>query len=211
MDVQMPEMDGFEATNAIRASGPPGDQIPIIALTAHALQGDKERCLEAGMNDYLPKPINPTEVFDTIDKWFSKQQKRQAMDRDLESAKEHLDEDDPIDVHQALPLFGDDEVFFLELLEEFVERCPGIAAEMQAAIQARDFEALERTSHNLKGLASNFHARQLAEISKQMEWKAKAATDSGLDELPPRILVEIDRLKAFYEKLAGKTATPENE
>ena len=71
MDVQMPEMDGFEATKAIRSSEKSGEHIPIIAMTAHALQGDRERCLEAGMDDYLSKPINPDRLFELIEEWGS--------------------------------------------------------------------------------------------------------------------------------------------
>ena len=73
MDVMMPEMDGFEATRLIRQDADGKNyKTPIIALTANAMKGDKEQCIAAGMNDYIPKPINPEEVFQTLEKYYSK-------------------------------------------------------------------------------------------------------------------------------------------
>ena len=76
MDVQMPEMDGFEATRQIRnpQSAVPNHRIPIIAMTAHAMQGDRERCLEAGMNDYVTKPVDPQALAEALDKWLPKEE-----------------------------------------------------------------------------------------------------------------------------------------
>ena len=76
MDVQMPEMDGFEATAKIRNQEKPGNHIPIIAMTAHALVGDRERCLAAGMDDYVSKPINSTDLFAAIDRTMPPPQPR---------------------------------------------------------------------------------------------------------------------------------------
>jgi CheY-like chemotaxis protein len=67
MDVQMPHMDGVKATKAIRAQG--FDRVPIVAMTAHAMKGDREKCLEAGMNDYIPKPVKKELIYDMLDKW----------------------------------------------------------------------------------------------------------------------------------------------
>ena len=75
MDVQMPEMDGLEATRLTRKSGSPNHGIPIIAMTAHAMQGDRERCLEAGMNDYVTKPISPSALVEALEKWLPKDEK----------------------------------------------------------------------------------------------------------------------------------------
>ena len=77
MDVQMPEMDGFEATRHIRnpRSAVQNHQIPIIAMTAHAMQGDRERCLEAGMNDYVTKPVSPQALAEALDKWLPKEER----------------------------------------------------------------------------------------------------------------------------------------
>ena len=73
MDVQMPEMDGIEATERIRRgdNGVPCPQIPIIAMTAHAMQSDRDRCLEAGMNDYISKPVKPQELHGVLEKWLA--------------------------------------------------------------------------------------------------------------------------------------------
>jgi len=80
MDVQMPEMDGIEATRQIRSlqSSIPNHQIPIIAMTAHAMQGDREHCIEAGMNDYVTKPVSPQALVEALDKWLPKEKKTES-------------------------------------------------------------------------------------------------------------------------------------
>jgi two-component system sensor histidine kinase/response regulator len=200
MDVQMPEMDGMEATQKIREIEPPGERIPIIAMTAHALQGDRERCIDAGMDDYLSKPIDPDEVFDTLNKWAAKPDKQDIPVIDDHS---NLTEPSPsLDIQKALPLFGNDKAFFMEMLLEFIQRVPEIFSDLTEAFESQDRENLSTISHNLKGLASNFYAEKLSESAQEIELKAPRVEISTLKPVLQEIKVEIERVKSFYETLS---------
>jgi PAS domain S-box-containing protein len=117
MDVQMPEMDGFEATLRIRNSGMPYQDIPIIAMTAHALKGDREKCLEAGMNDYVSKPINADELFNVIQKWSLKESNRAES---IEKASHRGEKEAGVKlIEEAAPTFDHALVEWQPFMDEF--------------------------------------------------------------------------------------------
>jgi two-component system sensor histidine kinase/response regulator len=130
MDVQMPEMDGFEATQEFRLKDTAGKKTPIIAMTAHAMKGDRERCLASGMDDYLSKPLEPREFYQTINKWISlRLPKTGTLDLDsipqpeIELQKTAPISNEPLNMVEALPRFGDDIDFFKSMLGEFIKNC----------------------------------------------------------------------------------------
>ena len=175
MDVQMPEMDGLDATRRIRQLEQGEDQhIPIIAMTAHALKGDRERCLEAGMDDYVSKPLDPPLLFKMIDRWIQTQQETQrSIDNlsssDLESnleAVQTASEETVLDLSTALPRFGNDRSFFLEMCQDFIEQIPTRLQEMKISFYAGDANRLSSHAHNLKGVAANFSAGPISRIAK---------------------------------------------
>ena len=199
MDVQMPTMYGLEATRAIRAKESGDEHIPIIAMTAHAMKGDQEICLEAGMDDYLSKPLNPDKVFALIEKWVAGGEVLREVIQEEVAAEASADSETPIDLETALPRFANDLEFFNELLGEFVEQLIEQHQQMAAAAQEGDAESLARVAHTLKGLSSNFSAMVVNDAALQLEAQGKEGITADAAPELAKIEAEIPRLQAFLE------------
>jgi CheY-like chemotaxis protein len=151
MDVQMPEMDGFETTAAIRErEKSTGKHIPIIAMTAHAMKGDKERCLASGMDEYLTKPIRGKDLFDIIE----------AFGTTASEHSSHGVNTEPVDVAfdgEALlaRLDGSTELCGV-LIETFLEESPQTLSAIKIAVERLDAAAIASAAHALKGAVANF-------------------------------------------------------
>ena len=170
MDVQMPEMDGFEATAAIRRKErETGGHIPIIAMTAHAMKGDRERCLEAGMDDYVSKPIQPQGLIEVIGRWIDKGElkKPKLLIIEPEGAREVFDK------KGALERMGGDEELFKEVSGMFLDDGPNQIERMQQHLRAEDLTALERQAHSLKGAAMYIGGVALQEVALEIEVAAR--------------------------------------
>ncbi len=194
----MPEMDWLEATRSIRAREGAGRRTPIVAMTAHAMKGDRERCLQAGMDDYISKPIQPQDLFAAIERWAG------GTARPAEAAQPAAPESDaqaPINLEEALIHFGDDREMFLELLDEFVEQLPGKLNGLRAALHDADTRALTQVAHNLKGLASTFGADQMTDCARQLEAGSAGGDLSQAGALIAGIEAEQPRLEAFLATL----------
>src|SRR5262249_28940333 len=140
MDVQMPDMGGFETTAEIRrreAERGNGRHVPVIAMTAHAMKGDRERCLEAGMDDYVSKPVRAQELFEAIARVLVVGGKR-AGDPDP-AADAELDRDDLLN-----RLVGGDAELLKEVVGVFLDSCPAMLAELKQAVDRRDASAVQR-------------------------------------------------------------------
>jgi two-component system, sensor histidine kinase and response regulator len=168
MDVQMPEMDGLEATREIRnREKQTGKHIPIIAMTAHAMKGDRERCLDAGMDEYVSKPVNMDTLFETIKSFFPEEVKST-----IEDIPEDVPEDDSQyepDAKSLLKVFNDDADFFKQMAEIFLSDTPPMLNTIRDAIQAKDADILRRTAHTLKGMLKNFQFEKVAQTAFQLE------------------------------------------
>jgi CheY-like chemotaxis protein len=157
MDVQMPEMDGIAATHAIREKEAGASRrIPIIAMTAHAMAGDRERCLEAGMDDYVSKPIDPSELFG-------------ALSRVLEGSGETKPEVSVYDRTLALHHVGEDPEILAQLVTMFLEQGPERMARVEAAFARGDAAALEHEAHSLKGTAATMGMGTLRDAAYRVE------------------------------------------
>ena len=188
MDCQMPELDGYQATMRIRAnersaekSGTPARHIPIVALTAHALTGDREKCLASGMDDFLPKPIRPATLRETLAQWI--EQKSASLEEPELPVKDDLD--------GMQEVFGAD---FAELANLFQTDSAKRLAAMIRAAQASDRAELVRLTHALSGSASSMGASGLAALCKKFELQLKAGI---MDDLPAKI----GAIEADYRKI----------
>jgi CheY-like chemotaxis protein len=172
-DVQMPEMDGLEATRRILERWPEGERPWIVAMTAEAMSGDRERCLEAGMNDYLTKPIRVEELVAAI--------KRTPSRTDATSAGATAG-GDPIDRDVLSGLVDGvdgDASFVSELIQGFAEDAPALVAAARDALARGDAAGVRRAAHTLKSNAATFGARALSDRSRDLEEAAKQEELSG--------------------------------
>ncbi|HLF88395.1 MAG TPA: response regulator, partial [Anaerolineales bacterium] len=151
MDVQMPEMDGFRATQQIRVQEIEGQHTPIIAMTAHAMMGDRERCLEAGMDDYISKPIHPEELQEKLNQWVQIQSDLVKPAPETENVAS-IDETLPLDMENALPRFAYNQKLFFDLLREFLHQLEIKIPEIEEAYEKKDHEGLFQLGHYLKGM-----------------------------------------------------------
>jgi len=168
MDIQMPEMDGMEATAAIRErEKPSGRHLPIIAMTAHAMRGDRERCLAGGMDGYISKPIHPRDLFAEIERCLAGIQNIATMSVNPSQPGEQLDR------ASLLERVEGDRELLAEMINLFVEDAPRQLAAMHDALQGGDLPVLERSAHSMKGAAGNLSAHATASAASQLEQNAK--------------------------------------
>jgi CheY-like chemotaxis protein/HPt (histidine-containing phosphotransfer) domain-containing protein len=162
MDLQMPRMGGFEATAEIRRRElESGGHIRIVAMTAHAMTGDRERCLAAGMDEYVPKPIDPVVLYATIEDAASSV--RVSRESDAPAPAGLIDRD------CVLKRLGNDKVLFGEVIRLFLEDCPVRLAAISAAVDREDAEEIRATAHALKGAAGNLSAAKLVDATAVLE------------------------------------------
>jgi CheY-like chemotaxis protein len=197
MDVQMPEMGGFEATAAIRErERTTGTHLPIVAMTAHAMKGDREACLEAGMDAYVAKPLRMEEVFETIYRLVGMPIGREAPTRAHGA--------DWIDEESLLAGLDHDRGLLREIVEIFLHDAPRMQAAVSLAVRTRDAAALAEAAHALKGAVGMFTttapyqtARALEIIARKGDLdgaeSTRAALDGEIAELTKRLVKLVDR------------------
>ncbi len=204
MDVQMPHMDGFQATRAIRHREiTTGEHLPIVALTAHAMKGDQERCLEAGMDAYISKPIDPPALFATIEK---------VTHHAVRAVKGHRDDAQfpssdaaVFDRAASLARLDGDESVLRELAELFLAHCPAILAQLRDAVERRDAEALQHSAHKLKSATGNFFAHATHNALQHLENLGQDNDLSSVDESYTTLKRELDRLQTALQAIAHQS------
>ncbi len=202
MDVQMPEMDGFDATVAIRKlEKQTGRRTPIIAMTAHVMKGDRERCLEVGMDEYISKPINSDILYKTI--------QRLVPVKDLTPQPEETVAEKPpsFDSEALLSAFDHDWDFFEEAVDMFVSDYPPMLEALQEALTSQDADTLRRNAHALKGMVGNFQGLDAAKAAAKMEEMGRQKEFDGVDQAYANLVKEIDNLQKILLDLVKKGST----
>ncbi|MFZ6819177.1 PAS domain S-box protein [Undibacterium sp. Ji22W] len=212
MDMQMPEMGGIEATQIIRSMETGSQHIPIIAMTANVMQGDRERCLEAGMDHYLSKPIKSDNLRESLDLIAAHKDIKNAhigAGRIAEISDEIMSQPTSLNAHrfdfyEALSQ-GDEEILHI-ITPMFLESCDKQLDEIRQAIQTTDAELLYRSAHTFKGLVGNFNAKPIVSLAKAIELKGKNHDFTDVEHLFSDMLEFIDPLKvALTQYLAADT------
>lgn len=189
MDVQMPAMDGFEATAIIRErEKESGAHIPIIAMTAHAMKGDRERCLEAGMDGYIPKPIRAKDLYETIEVTVSRVCGPQSQDNGITEVKEIIDRD------QLLKQIGGNAENLKEIVELFAVESEKLMTRMRDAITNDDPSELQRAAHTLKGSISLFGVKCPVAAALRLEIMGRDRNLAGAEQAWLKLMKEVERL-----------------
>jgi two-component system, sensor histidine kinase and response regulator len=190
MDMQMPVMDGIEATRRIRAIEADKRHTPIVALTANAMMGTLERCLEAGMDDYLTKPLDISRLQDVLDRFMSA---APTASRIVATTASISSVDDALKARLA-EIAGDDTEFAAELISTFILGSEESILEMRAAAHRQDLDQLSRAAHKLKGASNNLHVDRLAALTADVEARARAGGRNDWSEELKMISAEFERV-----------------
>jgi two-component system, sensor histidine kinase and response regulator len=211
MDVQMPEMDGFEATRAIRTQLH-DTAMPIIAMTAHALESERQNCLAAGMNDHVAKPFSPEELLAALARWIEPRAGVGGLcpaAPDLTASGGHL-QDWPtslpgIDVPAALERLAGDRAFLLSLLREFSRSTGDIAAQLRATLAHGDMKEARRLAHSLRGSAATLSMGEVAAAAGELE---RAVQDADSECMSPALAALEKALEPVQAGLAQLRPEP---
>jgi CheY-like chemotaxis protein/HPt (histidine-containing phosphotransfer) domain-containing protein len=178
MDMQMPIMDGLEATQRIRALETAGKRIPIVALTADAMTGTLERCLAAGMDDYLTKPLDVSRLREVLERFVGSSTDVPVAASPMPVQPASAPACDASIRTRLAEIAGDDLDFMSELVSSFILSGEESLAQMHAALQRNDRASLARAAHKLRGASDNMHMKRLATLASTMEIRCRG-TESG--------------------------------
>ena len=197
MDVEMPEMDGIEATAAIRAQEKATEKhIPIVAMTAHAIKGDRERFLNSGMDAHVSKPVNPTELYDTIEQLTASSPGRnvtlRSCDRDTDGSDTAMNS--VVDWDAALNSTGGDRELLTDVVEKALLEMTAIKAQLQDLLREEKLEPVARVAHTMKSVAAVFAAATAEKSAAALEDAAFSNDLEAATRHLPQVLESIDDL-----------------
>jgi CheY-like chemotaxis protein/HPt (histidine-containing phosphotransfer) domain-containing protein len=234
MDVQMPEMDGLEAASEIRKSEKQtGGHIPIIAMTAHAMKDDRERCIEAGMDEYIPKPISSDMLFNAIQTLLPETIQESTVFESVEDTLWSADKEDlkaiqtpvpeatqestvfesgedtslSLDKEDLLYAFDHDWGFFKEAVEMFVGDYPLMLDTIRESLKTKDATTLKQTAHALKGMTGNFKGQAAAKAALNLEEMGRIGDFSGIEQKFETLVNELDKLEKMLLNLIKESPT----
>jgi len=207
MDVQMPTMSGLEATAAIRqVEQMAGGHVPIVAMTAHAMAGDRQRCLEAGMDDYVAKPLEPKTLFEVIERVTAHLSvATAAAGADVGDVLE-LPRENIFDIEQAMERAEGDRKLLAEVAGMFCVECPKMLRDIRDALRRRDAHSLEQAAHKLKGSLGTFCAHAAYEAAQKLEEIGRRGDLPAAEEAGHLLEAELTRLMPLLEELEKESA-----
>ena len=208
MDCQMPVMDGYEATRRMRAD-PALAKLPILAMTANAMAGDRDKVLAAGMNDHIPKPLQPEQMFATMARWIKPAEKPASSSsvRAQTSADEALPMLPGIDTTAGLATCAGNAALYRKQLLRFLQSQQHFAQDFAHAGQADDPDAATRCAHTLKGNAGNIGARELEQAAAALEAACNKRETAMIDQLLPKLGQTLATVLGGLAALAPAPAT----
>jgi two-component system sensor histidine kinase/response regulator len=205
MDVQMPELDGLQAAAAIRRhERSRGGHVPIIAMTAHALRGDRERCLEAGMDDYVSKPIRSRELLDAIERAVGPTALSSEADT-TRPASGAAEQAPVIDWDAALRAVNGDRHLLRDLAEAFLTEAPQRVAEIRRALASGDATSLRRAAHTIKSSARYFGAADVYQQAERLEMLAKQGELAPAAPVSDALITAVEQLTAALVKFVEES------
>ena len=202
-DCNLPEMDGYELTRLIRLGEPHAwdPRVPVIAMTAHALAGDREKCIAAGMDDYVSKPIDPKALESVLDRWTGVEVSEVSGDTATGPAVvreiKAFDQDELIE-----RVMGNEEIA-RRVASRFVADIPAQLVALSAAIAGCDGERAHAIAHSIKGAAANVSAAQMSRITSDLEHAARAGDMNMAREAWSKLSDEFDQASAALNRFAG--------
>jgi len=197
MDCQMPEMDGYQATLTIRAREGTARRTPIVALTAHAIAGDREKCLEAGMDDYLPKPFKPEDLQSVLEKWLGFKLDPPQEEK-LEAGLRQVDAPLNLDILREVTNNTPDRM--KHLAEIFIKNGWASVQKIEGSIIARDASALNQTAHGYAGSSASFGAEHLGLLVREMEAAARQQNWARTSNVLKDVKLEMTAVENFLRK-----------
>jgi CheY-like chemotaxis protein/HPt (histidine-containing phosphotransfer) domain-containing protein len=200
MDIQMPEMDGFQATAAIREIEKGGtSRIPIVAMTAHAMKGDRERCLQAGMDGYVSKPVQSKVLYETIEEIIAARPPRAVTS--THSREESLSSGSVINVDELLDRIGGSMSLLPSVVSMFEEDHPRQLLQIRHAIDSMDAATLFSAAHKLKGSLLVLAADRAGTMALNLELMGRESRLEGADELLSSLEAELVNVTAELQKI----------
>jgi PAS domain S-box-containing protein len=207
MDVQMPVMDGYTATREIRAREGSRRRVPIVALTANAMTGQLERCLEAGMDSLLTKPLAVEALQDVLERYGLSMNESKLGEAQVESLVSAPAGPPPVDLAQLQDLAGDDAEFILSIAESFAQSSAQLLEQLRTGASKGDVTQMTKAAHALKGAAANLYAATLRDQAQQLESNAAKFARAELEARIADAARECERVCAALQGLATKAAS----
>ena len=199
-DVHMPNMDGYKLTQTIRAKEKKsGTRLPIVAVTANALQGEGDRCLEAGMDAYITKPLSMKELRWCLQKWMPKDTEQRPFIGGVREAPPETEATDgaPVELDVLTEMFGDDEETLNTILSEFPSAAWEGITEIESAHAAKDWAAVGAAGHKFKSSARTIGANHLADICEALEEAGMGGNKKTIKKLMPKLRPAMEAVEFF--------------